>query len=150
MHWGITFSSFPAHECGKYAKSKFSPECNLPLPATVGCGNDTNHVCVNAYVTKSVHCLCFFAFLASPLSSDFLVYELVGSGQCSGMGVITHPLWHELFPRGDLKDAFDSSATTGALHFPSCTLSSVYRSSFNDSKTFRSFGGLDPKKRNRR
>jgi hypothetical protein len=63
----------------------------LPLPATAGCGDDTNHVCVSAYVTKSVHCSCFFAPLASPLSSEFLLYELVGSGQCPGWGASLTP-----------------------------------------------------------
>jgi hypothetical protein len=87
MHWVITFPSFPAHEHGRYEKkSKLSPEYNVPLPGRVGCGNDTNHVCVNAYVTQSVHCLFFFASLASPLPSEFLLYESLGSGQCSGRG----------------------------------------------------------------
>jgi hypothetical protein len=34
-------------------------------------------------------------------------------------GVITQPLWHVTFPRGDLEDAFGSSATTAGL-LPTC------------------------------
>jgi hypothetical protein len=149
MHWGVTFSSFPAHEYGKYAEKKILPRMQFATSSHGRLWKRHKSRLRERLCNQISTLFVLFASLASPLSSEFLFYELIGSGQCSGRGVIPHPLWHELYPRGDLKEPFDSSATTGALDFPSCTLSSVYRSSFDDSKTFRSLGGLDPKKPNR-
>jgi hypothetical protein len=54
-----------------------------------------------------------------PLAAQSILHCNKVQFLCTSRGAITQPLWHVRFPRGDLEDAFGSSATTAGL-LPKC------------------------------